>query len=98
MALAAACSSATAPEIHTLFVAPELVDCVGLGPRTCLQVREDPAQPWENFFSPIEGFTFEPGFSYELRVERHVVSPVPADGSSYRYVLLEIVSNTPAGG
>lgn len=89
-------SSPTEPEIITLFVGPQLLDCVGVGPRKCLQVRESPREPWQNFFDEIEGFGFEPGFFYELRVERHRVTNPPADGSRFRYVLLEMVSKVPA--
>ena len=92
---AGGCSLVTGPEVETLFVGPELVDCVGVGPRTCMQVRRAPDAEWELFYSSIEGFDFEPGFVWELRVEVHEVSPVPADGSSRRYVLSRIVSKTP---
>lgn len=94
-ALAGGCLSPTGPDELTLYVAPEELPCVGVGPRTCLQVREDPGEMWENFYDPIEGFTFEPGFFYELRVRRYDVEHIPADGSSYRWVLIEIVSKTP---
>lgn len=92
----AGCGDPTGPEELTLFVAPEALPCFGVAPRDCLQVREEPEAMWENFFDAIEGFTFEPGFFYELRVRRLPVDPVPADGSSFRYVLIEIVSKTPA--
>ena len=75
---------------------PEEVECFGVGPRTCLQVRESPDEPWRNFFDSIQGFDFEPGFLYELVVEKRPVSPVEADGSSYRYRLLRVVSKAPA--
>ena len=87
-------SSCSDAEVLTLFVGPEEVECFGLGPRTCLQVRESPDEPWRNFFESIQGFDFERGFFYELIVEKRSVSPVPADGSSYRYRLLRVVSKT----
>jgi len=92
------CSTLTGPDVITLFVAPELVDCVGVGPRTCMQVRESPEESWELFYSGIEGFEFEPGFFYELRVEIHHVLDPPADGSSLRYVLDRIVEKKAASG
>lgn len=95
-AAATACSSSsTGPEVITLFVAPQQVDCVGLEPRKCIQVREDPDEEWRIFYDGIEGFDFEAGFSYVLRVERRRVEDPPADGSSFRYVLLEVVSKEP---
>ena len=89
-----ACSGA---ERITLFIGPEWVDCVGVGPRQCMQARESRGEPWQNFFDAIEGFDYEPGFEYELVVERHTVENPPADGSSLRYVLVRIVSKTPVG-
>jgi hypothetical protein len=89
-------SSCSDAEVLTLFVGPEEVECFGVGPRTCLQVRESPDEPWRNFFDSIQGFDFEPGFLYELVVEKRPVSPVEADGSSYRYRLLRVVSKAPA--
>lgn len=109
MALAAACtptggqeSAAVEPttssqeqgEMKTLYVEPELVDCVGVAPMQCMQVKEDPNGEYLNFFNQIEGFTFEPGFTYELRVNVEPVANPPADGSALRYTLVEVVSKT----
>ncbi len=82
-------------EMKTLYVGPELVDCVGIAPMKCMQVKEDPNGAYQNFFSPIEGFTFEPGYTYELRVNVETIANPPADGSSLRYTLVEIVNQTP---
>lgn len=81
--------------MKTLYVGPELVDCVGVAPMQCMQVKEDPNGEYQNFFSSIEGFTFEPGYTYELRVNVESIANPPADGSSLRYTLVEIVSQTP---
>ncbi len=80
----------------TLFVGPERVECMGLFPTTCLQVRFNPEGNWEAFYDPIEGFDFEPGFFYELRVRRVSIADPPADASSYRWILLELVNKTGA--
>ena len=81
----------------TLFVGPERIECMGfMFPATCLQVRFNPAENWEAFDDPIEGFDFEPGFFYELRVRRVSIADPPADASSYRWILLELVNKTGA--
>lgn len=82
-------------ELKTLYVGPELVDCVGVGPMQCMQVRENPADPYTLFYQQIEGFTFEPGFEYELLVRVITVENPPADGSSLRYTLVSVVNQTP---
>jgi heat shock protein HslJ len=83
-------------EMKTLFVGPELVDCTGVAPMQCMQVREDPNGEWQLFYNTIEGFTFEPGFTYELRVNVETIANPPADGSSLKYTLVEIVNQTAA--
>jgi heat shock protein HslJ len=85
-------------EIKTLFVGPDLVDCVGVGPQTCMQVKEDRNEEYRLFYDQIEGFTFEPGNEHELRVSVETVANPPADGSSLRYSLIEVVSQTPVAG
>lgn len=91
----------TAPESSgsetiTLYVGPELVDCQGVAPQKCMQVKDSPDGEWQNFFDNISGFDFVPGFEYELLVERSVVENPPADASKFAYALVEVVSKTPA--
>ena len=83
-------------EILTLFVGPERAECMTLIPTTCLQVRFSPEGSWENFSDPIEGFDFEPGFLYELMVRRIAIADPPADGSSFRWILLKLISKSVA--
>ena len=84
-------SGAMEGETKTLFVGPELVECTGVAPQQCLQVREDPNADYELFYNSIEGFTFEPGYEYELLVRVDTVANPPADGSSLQYTLVEVV-------
>jgi len=55
------------------------------------QIKEDPNGEWQNFYDQIEGFEWEPGYTYELRVAVHQVENPPADASSLRYELIEVV-------
>lgn len=75
-----------------LFVGPERVECVGVGPQMCYQVKETAEGEWEFFYSEIEGFDYEAGYQYELLVREEAVANPPADGSSLRWELLEVVS------
>ena len=96
--VAVACSSSTAPGERELLleVSEQRVPCVGEAQQQCLQVREQSDAAWKLFYDDIEGFAYEPGFRYVLRVaERDVPNP-PADGSSLAYRLLRVVSKTPA--
>lgn len=97
---AAGCGGATEPRagerLSTLEVAPARVACVGVAPMQCLRVRALPDGAWQLFYDSIEGFTYEPGYTWVVRVvERDVPNP-PADGSSVAYRLVTIVSRTAA--
>lgn len=81
-----------APVVGTLLVREQLADCQGEAPMKCLQVRAAESEEWRNLYTPIEGFEHEAGHAYELRVEVTQVANPPADGSSLRYRLLEVVS------
>lgn len=96
--VAASCSSITEPRerLFTVEIAEQQVPCVGMFPQQCLQVRERSDAPWELFYDGIEGFTYEPGFRYVLRVAERRIPDPPADGSSLAYRLLRVVSKTPA--
>lgn len=84
-------------ELVTLFVGPEKVDCVGVAPQKCLQIRYSPDEDYQLFYSPIEGFEHEPGYDYELLVQKTPIENPPADASSIQWTLVEIVSQTPVG-
>lgn len=83
------------PVEKTLYVGAELVDCVGVGPMQCMLVKENLEDEYQFFYSEIEGFTFEPGYTYELRVLVEPVANAPADASSLKYTLIEIVGQEP---
>ncbi|MBE9139799.1 DUF4377 domain-containing protein [Nodosilinea sp. LEGE 07088] len=82
-------------EIVTLFVGPEQVDCVGVAPQQCYQVRYAPDEDYQYFYSSIQGFTYTPGYEYELLVQKTPVANPPADGSSIRWTLVDVVMMTP---
>ena len=83
------------PEEISLYVGPQRVPCEGEGPQECYQVKETPDGEWQLFYDEIEGFEWEPGYEYELRVNVYQVENPPAGGSSLRYELVEVVSKTP---
>jgi heat shock protein HslJ len=84
----------TPVNISTIIVGPEQVDCVGAGPQLCNQVKNNPEEDWQFFYSQIEGFQFEAGYEYELLVAEVPVKNPPADASSFQYLLVEEVSKT----
>ena len=80
-----------------LWINSFIVQCEGVAPMNCLQVQESDAPEqgkWRNFYSSIEGFTFEAGYLYKLGIRKERLEDVPADASSIRYVLVEVFEKT----
>jgi len=82
---------AYAEEVRTFFVNPYHVDCVGVGPQKCMQVRENLYSEWLNFYDDIGGFSFVPGTFYKISVKITDIKNPPADASSKKYELIEIL-------
>ena len=52
----------------TVYIAPKTVECVGVAPRKCLQIKESLEDEWTLFYENIEGFNYEPGYFYQLKI------------------------------
>ena len=87
---------ATESSIVTLYVAPKLVNCVGVVPRKCMLVREAGEQNYTYFYDTIEGFDYQPGYNYKLRVRKTRIENPPMDASSIQWTLVEQLEKTPA--
>jgi heat shock protein HslJ len=80
--------------LNIIWVNSYLVDCAGVAPMKCMLVQkgETPDEgQWQNFYGKIEGFDFEPGYIYQLKVQEEQLENVPADASSVKYTLVEVV-------
>lgn len=84
-------SEETAESTTRLWIKPDLVDCEGSAPQTCMQIAESEDGEYEYFYDQIAGFTFVEGTSYVLDVTIADVENPPADGSSLAYTLVEII-------
>jgi len=89
-----AAANTSAGDEKTFIVGPQTVDCTGIAPMKCLQVKETQSGNWTNFYSNIEGFTYEPGYEYVLKVKTEKIANPPMDGSSIKYTLVKQVSKT----
>ena len=98
LGLLVACGNLFGPDARTVTmdVASERVPCQGFVPQQCFRVREHPSTTWTLFYDPIEGFTFEPGFEYTLRLRVREIANPPQDGSSLSYRLIAILRKLPA--
>ncbi|MGA9271361.1 MAG: DUF4377 domain-containing protein [Lutimonas sp.] len=93
--LVLSCSSVQSEEIRTIFIADHLADCTGVAEQKCMLIKESPDEDWTYFYDGISGFDYEEGYSYELRVQVEELENPPADASSKKYILKELVSKTP---
>lgn len=78
----------------TLWVNSAKVDCVGVGPMQCYQIKESEEDPWTFFYQQIDGFDFQPGYIYRLKVqvESLDIEETLADKSNLEYTLVEVLS------
>ena len=65
-------------------------------PTECLRVKEQgDHEKWHHLgINEIEGFVYEKGHAYELKVRKTRLANPPADASMYTYKLLQIISDT----
>jgi hypothetical protein len=83
-------------EILTLDIAAARVACQGAFPQECYRIRQQPDTDWTLFYDSIEGFDYQTGFEYTIKVMRRPVRNPPADGSSFTYHLLSTLRKVPA--
>lgn len=85
-------SLAMAQETVKLIVKENKVPCTGVAPTECLQVKEGKDKNWKYFYESIQGFTYEPGYEYKLKVEKNKrTGIIPADAAEYTYKLKKVV-------
>ena len=96
---AAPASATLPPEGRELIVnvAGQRAPCEGVAPMLCLQVRMQPGAAWQLHYFDIEGFNWQSGTEYVIRVRELPVANPPADAPSLRWVLEEVLESAPAG-
>lgn len=70
------------------------MDCVDRGNQQCLQVMREIDDAWISWYDGIDGFVYEPGYEYVLRVEESSLQNPPADRSAIQWKLIEVVEKT----
>lgn len=74
-----------------IHVSAETKPCTGVAPMTCLQVREKESDPWQLHYGGIVDFEPQPGIEYRLRIIEETVENPPADASSIRWTLDQVI-------
>ena len=61
-------------------------------PAPGMKIKEEKSNEWQNESQyAIEGFTFEPGYFYTLKVKKPILANPPADSGNVRYQLVEVL-------
>ncbi len=79
----------------TFYIAPYKAHCVGVGPMQCLKIKKEKEENWQLFYDKINGFEFEEGNEYLIKVKEEKRENPPADASSIIYNLVEIIEKKP---
>src|SRR5690606_41276222 len=77
-----------------LQVAAQRAPCTGVVETLCLQIRFQPGEPWQLLHGEIEGFAWQSGTEYVLRVREMPRRNAPADASAAAWVLEDVVARS----
>ncbi|WP_434778810.1 DUF4377 domain-containing protein [Neisseria sp. Ec49-e6-T10] len=72
-------------------VGPKLIDCVGVAPMKCMQIKEQNSNEWTLLYNQINGFNYQPGYQYTLKVKVDKWENAPADASSEIWSLVKVL-------
>ncbi len=84
-------STNSCEKTKNVYIADHLIDCTGVAPQKCMLIKENIIDDWTHFYGNIKGFKYETGFEYLLKVKIETIKKPPADGSSLKYTLIEIL-------
>lgn len=98
-ALLAACTTYEDYQTHErhLTVAADPVPCADGTPGSCMEVTDADGDSWVTGQNEIAGFTYEPGFRYELLVEESSEHSEYEEQAPPQLRLLQVVSRQGAG-
>jgi heat shock protein HslJ len=94
--LLASCASHL-PAQRNLTIAPDPVPCADGTPGACLRVTNPKGDIWIMGPDEIAGFTYEPGFTYELLVEEPSEVSEEEAPAPLKLTLVRVLSKQPAG-
>lgn len=80
---------------ETIYVSGKTVKCTGATEQECLQIKFNKDENYALYYNAIEGFQHDQGTDYTLKVKRITVKNPPADGSSFKFSLIEIIDKQP---
>lgn len=78
----------------TLYVGPQTGECKEASNKRCLRVKYSKESEYQNFNDDIVGFSYNPGYEYEILVEKQYLGDVPADSSSFQYQYVSTINKS----
>lgn len=82
--------------IETLIIGPYRTECPSFSGSDCYLEFNEENQGWHFFYDVIEGFDFEPGFIWTLKVRVVDIGTEIQDAGRYDYYLMEVISKEEA--
>lgn len=82
--------------IETLIIGPYTETCQGFIEQQCYLEFNEEHQEWHFFYESIQGFDFEPGYIYTLKVRLEDRGTEIQDVGRYAYHLVEVLSKEEA--
>ena len=82
--------------IKTITIGPSIRRCQGFIEQDCFMEFNQESGQWEFFYEAIQGFDFEPGFIYTLRVRLEDRGTEIQDVGRYSYHLVKIIDKQTA--
>ncbi len=82
--------------IETIIIGPYRTDCVGAFPQECYLEFNEEAGEWHFFYEGIQGFDYEEGFIWTLKVSLHERPEGIQDVGRYEYRLVEVLKKEEA--
>ena len=77
--------------IETITIGPYTETCQGFIEQQCYLEFNEERQAWEFFYESIQGFDFEPGYIYKLKVRLEDRGTEIQDVGRYAYHLVEVL-------
>lgn len=98
LAILGACAQGDqGPTERLLVVGPVPLACPGSPPQTCLQVSESGGNRWTMAYDEVQGFAYQPGFSYEILVEEQSLTRQASSMTILHPTLVKVVSQQSVG-
>ena len=82
--------------MEILIIGPYTETCQGFIEQTCFLEFNEEAQEWHLFYENIQGFDYEPGFIWTLKVRLEDRGTEIQDVGRYAYHLVEVLSKKAA--